>query len=152
MPSPVWTQARLAGSPETVNLVAVEITHPDLPAPARAISDTIEHQVEGNLYLPVTFAARLADDTEDKAPRAELTIDNVGHVLTQWVELSKGGAGATLRLMQVIDDTVEWEVTLDVANARVTYEQVIITVGFQPLLARPAVQVRHDPTHSPGLF
>ena len=44
------------------------------------------------------FSARLADDADGQAPRAELVIDNVGNALTQWVELSDGGNGATAQV------------------------------------------------------
>ena len=31
-------------------------------------------------------------------------------------------------------------------------QSVTARLGFDPMLHRPAVQVRHDPDHSPGLF
>ena len=112
------------------------------------------------------FNARLADDADGQAPRAELVIDNVGNALTQWVEASDGGNGAVVKLMQVadrgvsprggphcpVDWSVEWSVELDVVGMRVSAQSVTARLGFDPMLHRPAVQVRHDPDHSPGLF
>ena len=147
-----FDQASRAGTPEAPALTALEITHPDVVAPARAINDSIAHTVDGNHFPPARFRARLADDADGQAPRAELVIDNVGNVLTQWVELSDGGNGAVVKLMQVVNDVVEWSVELDVVGMRVSTQSVTARLGFDPMLHRPAVQIRHDPDHSPGLF
>lgn len=147
-----WQQAARAQDPDSVALLAVEITHPDIPIPVRTINDSAEHTIEGNTYARNRFELRLAGDVEGEAPRATLRLDNVGAALTQWIELGRGGAGAAVRLLQVIDDAVEWELTLDSAGAVVDHESAVFTLGFDPLLQRPAVQLRHDPEHSPGLF
>jgi len=147
-----WQQAVRALDPDSVPLMAAEITHPDIPIPARTINDSVEHTIEGNTYARNRFELRLIDDVEGEAPRATLRMDNVGEVLTQWIELSRGGAGAAVRIMQVIDDQVQWEITLDAAGAVVDHQRAVFTLGFDPLLQRPAVQMRHDPEHSPGLF
>lgn len=147
-----WQQAARALDPDSHALLAVEITHPALAHPARTVADAVDHVIEGNRYTRNRFEMRLADDVEGEAPRAVLRMDNVGEALTQWIEQSKGGAGAEVRLMQVIDDRVEWEITLDAAGAVVDHRSAVFTLGFDPLLQRPAVQLRHDPEHSPGLF
>ncbi len=133
-------------------LTALEITHPDVTAPARAVNDTKNHTIDGNNFVAARFRARLADDADGQVPRAELVIDNVGNVLTQWVELSDGGNGAVMKLMQVVDDVIEWSVELDVVGMQVSTQSVSARLGFDPMLHRPAVQIRHDPDHSPGLF
>ena len=147
-----WKQAARALDPHSTALLAVEITHPALAIPARAVNDSVEHTIEGNTYARNRFAIRLANDVEDEAPRITLRMDNVGEVLTQWIEQSLGGDGAAVRLMQVIDDQIEWEITLDSAGTHIDHEAAVFTLGFDPLLQRPAVQMRHDPEHSPGLF
>ena len=147
-----FDQASRAGTPEAPALTALEIAHPDVVAPVRAVNDTENHLIDGNWFVAARFSARLADDADGQAPRAELVIDNVGNVLTQWVELSDGANGATLKLMQIVDDVVEWSVELDVVGMRVTTQSVTARLGFDPMLHRPAVQIRHDPDHSPGLF
>ena len=147
-----FDQASRAGTPEARVLTALEITHPDVPAPIRAVNDTKTHIIDGNWFVAARFSARLADDADGQAPRAELVIDNVGNVLTQWVELSDGANGATIKLMQIADDDVQWSVELDVVGMRVSTQSVTARLGFDPMLHRPAVQIRHDPDHSPGLF
>ena len=84
-----FDQASRAGTPEAPVLTALEITHPDVTAPARAVNDTKNHTIDGNNFVAARFRARLADDADGQVPRAELVIDNVGNVLTQWVEFKR---------------------------------------------------------------
>ena len=147
-----FDQASRAGTPEALVVTAIEITHPDVTAPVRVVNDPKSHLIGAYWFSAARFRARLADDADGQVPRAELLIDNVGDVLTRWVELSDGGNGAVVKLMQVVDDVIEWSVKLDVVGMRVTTQSVTARLGFDPMLHRPAVQVRHDPDHSPGLF
>lgn len=151
-----FDQASRAGTPDALVVTAVEITHPDVTAPIRVVNDTKNHTIASNNFVAARFRARLADDADGQAPRAELVIDNVGEELTEWVESSDGGNGAVVKLMQVVDNrwgsVVEWSVELDVVGMRVTTQSVTARLGFDPMLHRPAVQIRHDPAHSPGLF
>ena len=136
-------------------LTALEIAHPAVAAPVRVINDTEGRRIEGNDYIALRFDARLADDIAGQAPQAELAIDNVGRALTQWIEAAQGGVGASVRVMLVLglpDPPVEWELTLDVAAMTVDQERVTARLGFDPLLGRAAVTLRHDPQTSPGLF
>ena len=94
-----FDQASRAGTPEAPVLTALEITHPDVVAPIRVVNDAQSHCIGGNEFVAVRFSARLADDADGQAPRAELVIDNVGAVLTRWVESSDGGNGAVVKLM-----------------------------------------------------
>ena len=152
-----WHRAATALSPSTLLVSALEITHPDVPAPVRAVNDTVERVIEGHTYPAVRFEPRLTDDVEGRAPRAELAIDNVGHVLTQWVELSQGGSGARVRMLEVSvtppgAPVVEWELTLTAESMRVDRDRVVARIGFPTLRGRAAVIARHDPDRSPGLF
>ena len=142
-------------APERRLLTALEIRHAAVAAPVRVVNDTEERTIEGNRYIALRFDARLADDVEGQAPQAELAIDNVGRDLTQWLEAAQGGTGATVRVLQVLDiddPPIEWELTMDVAGVAVDAERVTARLGFDPLLGRAAVTLRHDPQTSPGLF
>ena len=146
-----------AGAPEAADrvLTALEISHPAVAQPVRVINDTQGRAIEGNDYVALRFEARLADDIAGQAPQAELSIDNVGRALTQWIEAAQGGVGATVRVVQVLDiedPPVEWEITMDVAGMAVDQERVTARLGFDPLLGGAAVTLRHDPETSPGLF
>ena len=136
-------------------LTALEIDHPAVAPPVRVINDTMGRRIEGNDYVALRFDARLADDIAGQAPQAELGIDNIGRELTQWIEATGGGIGASVRVMLVLDipdPPVEWEITMDVAGMAVDSERVTARLGFDPLLGGAAVTLRHDPQTSPGLF
>ena len=154
-----WLRAARALSPERALVMAIEITHPDAPYPVRAVNDTRRYLIEGNEYPPVRFGARLADDTEGQPPSAEIWIDNVGHVLTQWIDVTRGGVGAQIRLLEVSVDPadpgggeVEWEQRLEVRGVRAGRSRVTARIGVPSLRGRAAVIARHDPARSPGLF
>ena len=150
-----YRRALREAAPADRLLTALEISHPAIAQPVRVINDTQGRAIEGNDYVALRFEARLADDIAGQAPQAELAIDNVGRALTQWIEATGGGVGNSVRVMQVLDiddPPVEWEVTLDVAGMAVDQERVTARLGFDPLLGRAAVTLRHDPQTSPGLF
>ena len=150
-----WRRSLRASAPADTLLTALEIRHPAVAEPVRVVNDTVGRRIEGRDYVALRFDARLADDVAGQAPQAELAIDNVGRALTQWIEAAHGGIGATVRVMLVLaidDPPVEWEVTLDVAGMNVDQERVTARLGFDPLLGRAAVALRHDPQTSPGLF
>lgn len=148
-------QAELASSDVTV--MALEVHHPDLPYPARLVHDTAALRIGDARYVPVAFRARLSADVDGRAPTAEIGVDNVGRDLMLWVDAAQGGTGATVRVMQVLRldgdvGRVEWEVTTDVLGVRATQREVVIHLGYDPLLTRPAVLLRYDPETAPGLF
>ena len=155
-----WQEAVRAVGPAGPIITCLEITHPDVPGPVRAANDTQARVVGGETYHPLRFEPRFADSVEGRVPQAEIRMDNVGQILTQWIDLSGGGSGAQCRVFQVAvslgepagEDAVEWEMTFDVIGIRYDQESVIATLGFNPVLVRPAVQIRHDPATSPGLF
>ena len=151
-----WHVAVRELSPDAVLVIALEINHPDLPDRVRVVSDTQDLVLGGDTFLALRFAFRLADD-DNKAPKAELRIDNIGRPLTQWIELAGGGAEATARIIGVMiaaDGTAaeEWDTSLDVVGVTVDQQYVTARLGYEPLLGRAAVQARHDAEISPGLF
>ena len=156
-----WDRAARALAPSGSILHAVRFDHPDLPAPARIVNNVEQVSVGGDLYVPIRFDLRLADDVEGQAPAAELSVVNVGRELVQWVDRAHAGAeGATATLMELLIDghrtnrrtaQVEWSTTMDVASCSAG-DLVRVRLGYDPLLGQPAVRVRHDPRVSPGLF
>ena len=154
--SPRFARAQTELAPADVVVVALEIRHPALPDPIGVVQDTEPLAMEGRNFLPLAFRARLAPDVDGRAPSAEIALDNVGRELMRWVNVAQGGAGATLRVMRVLRTSepprIEWEITTDVLAVRATQREVALQLGFDPLLSRPAVLVRHDPHTAPGLF
>ena len=141
-------------APRDTLLQALEITHPAISTPARLISDTVEHVIETHRYPAVPFEVTLQDDLEGKVPRAAVRIENVGRAFTEWLERSRGGSGATCRIMLILarDDTVAYEITIGVEEMHVDAQWVQATLGYGSFLSVPAVQRRYDPETFPGLY
>ena len=151
-----WHRAARELAPAARIVQAVEIEHPDLAEPLRCVNDVADLELGGATYAAVPFQLRLADDPENQAPRAEIRIDNVGRLLTAPIEDTSGGRGAMLRVSEVLVGdgraAVEWTQRIGVTHASVDERHVVLRLGFERLLGRPAMHVRHDPTTSPGLF
>ncbi len=135
-------------------VAALEIRHPAIEDPVRVVNDAQDLELGDNTYTRLRFEARLADDVEGRQATAQIVIDNIGQELTQWIERAQGGPGATVRILLVAvgSQEAEWEAILDVTGVAVDQERVTVTLGYDPLLGRPAVTLRHDPETSPGLF
>ena len=151
-----FRRAQTELAPTDTVVVALEISHPALTSPIGVVHDIEPLEMEDKSYIPLAFRARLAPDVDGRAPSAEIALDNVGRELMRWVNLAQGGAGATLRVMRVLRTAepprIEWEITTDVLAVRATQREVTLQLGFDPLLSRPAVLIRHDPQTAPGLF
>ncbi len=136
-------------------LELIEITHPGLAVPARFVNDTVDIVVEGNTYLACRFDLSLPDDQDEQVPNARLEVDNIGRELTQWLEVSQGGAGAKCRLILLLRSTpanLEFDMTMDLTGLAITNYRVSGDLGFKNTLMQSAVTVRYDPTTSPGNF
>jgi hypothetical protein len=136
-------------------LILLEITHADLAQPIRVVNDNLDLVHAGDTYTALAFRVMPPDDLSEGQPRAAIAIDNIGRELTQWLELSGGGQGATVRMIQVLrsdPDTVEWEVTLDLADVQVNMLEVTGTLSFDDILNLPAVPLSYRPDVSPGIF
>ena len=150
-----WRRAAASLSPDLVLVAAMEITHPSIDDPIRAVNDGEQRTIEGEIYAPLRFGARLVSDVEGEVPRAEITMDNVGYDLTRWLHVTNGGSDARARFMEVsIGDVVrvEWELSLRTHSMHAGERIVRAVIGFPRLHDTPAVVARHDQAHSPGLF
>ncbi|WP_419740351.1 DUF1833 family protein [Ruegeria sp.] len=157
-------RARIAASPKDSQLAALEIAHPELSARVRIINDgqSRDRVIGGRKYIALGFEARIATDAPDRVPAAELAIDNVGREITAWIDGARATAsgihGITVRVMIVTARentpvaTPDYDVTMDVLQITATSRTVTARLGFDPLLGRAGVTLRHDPATSPGLF
>ena len=138
---------------------AIEAHHSGLAAPIRIVADNREHIVAGETYIPCAFSAVPPQSVDGEVRQAHLRIDNVGEKMMTWVNVSRGGRGASVRVMSLIaavpgesESTIDYEFEMDVGVAEVTNEQISITLTDEPTVGRPAITLRHDPLVSPGLF
>lgn len=141
-------------------LTLLEISHADLATPVRVVNDNQDITSNGETFTALAFRPVFPDDFEKQIPRAQLSVDNVGkgpdgNSLAGWLEASGGGEGATVRMMQVLrsdPDTIEWEVTLDLTNVRVSLLEIIGDMGYTDILNRQGVQLTYRPDIAPGIF
>ena len=157
-PTPASREALIGLSPDDLILYALEITHPDLADAVRVVADGRAREIEGQTYMALAFSVRLARDEERRAPRAELRIDNAGRDIMIWLDRAGGGQGVGIRVMRCLADgdtaaqDPDWEAVFDVLLIRADQQSVTAIIGYDPLLDRPAVGLRHDPETSPALF
>jgi hypothetical protein len=140
---------------DEVPCVLLEITNAALPQPIRVVNDNLDITLNGDLYVAFPFDVALPDDTQGKLPRAKLAMDNAGEDLTEWLDLSRGGAGSSVRFIQVLrsnPDNIEWEITMDLTNVDVTWTQVSGDLGFENLINQAAVCMAYTPETAPGLY
>uniref|UniRef100_UPI003340FE0B DUF1833 family protein n=1 Tax=Castellaniella defragrans TaxID=75697 RepID=UPI003340FE0B len=108
--SPAARRNLLATSAQADLVVCLEITHPDLVVPVRVVNDSQNMTVvvnQGGAPVEVEFIACpfdlvLPDDVDGQVPKATLRVDNIGRELTQWLEYSRGGKGARVRILQAL--------------------------------------------------
>lgn len=136
-------------------LYLLEIMHPQLAVPARVVRDTQDIVSGGNTFVACGFDIRLPEDLSGQLPRAQLLIDNIGRELTQWIDASKGGKGATARVTQVMratPNTLEFDATLDLINVRQNGAHVVGELGYEDTLNLPALAESYRPDNTPGIF
>ena len=163
MPRTISLSAKEHWGSESVErppLVLLEVIHDGLAVPARIAAGNEDIALGGNTFQAVGIEAVLPDDSEQGVPRARLAIANVGKELMRWLEYSEGGRGSEIKLMvcswtednsKNIVPTVEWETYLRVSSVHATPLRVEFELGYSDLLTQPAVRVRYDREHAPGL-
>ena len=145
MPSERYKRALGAVSSSDVVLVLLEITHPDMPAPARVVRDTQDLVSNGNVFVATGFDFTFPDDKGAAAPRAELVVDNIGRELMSWIEASKGGRGAEVRLMIVLRETPD----VIEADYRLGLERIVVETDAPYMAPVPMRGKRNDSRYLP---
>ena len=118
------------------------------------VDAAMNYRKRGLVYFS-GFDFTFPDDKGSAAPRAELVVDNIGRELMSWIEASKGGRGAEVRLMIVLRETpdvIEADYRLGLERIVVDQWKISGELGYGNLLDLPAVAVRYDPSTAPGLF
>jgi hypothetical protein len=147
------TLAKVSG--EETPLILLEINHPELTTPIRAVNDTENIISNGEEYIAFPFTCVLPDDYENRLPRARISIGNAGRDLMFWLETTDGGQGSVATFRQVMrsrPNQVEWEITMGLFNVTATNVEVSAELGFENLFAKPAISINYRPENSAGLF
>lgn len=136
-------------------LFLLTIDHPDLPEPVRVVNDTDDLLSNGNTFQALPFRLQLPDDPEFGKSKARLAIDNVGRTLTEWLETSRGGTGATVLIQVVLrsdPDTIQYDTSMDLTNITMTNEEVSGVLSYEDILNKPGLVLTYSPATSPGLY
>lgn len=147
------TLARVS-APESPRIL-LQIDHSALTTPIRVINDTENLTSNGFEYIAFPFNVVLPDDFENKLPKAQLTIDNVGRDLMYWLESTNGGAGSTATFSQVMrsrPNQIEWTITMSLFNVSANNQHVTAELGFENLFVKPAISMQYRPDNSIGIF
>lgn len=136
-------------------VVLVDINHPTFDEIIHIVADTQDFiDSTGTVYKWLPLEISMPSDSS-KNPNARLQIDNVGKILTEQIEKAKGLSGGTCRLRTIFrdhpDDVIQ-DYVMDVTNMDMNIATVTLSLGFEDLLNRPAVQVQFRPETTPGLF
>lgn len=133
----------------------IELNHPQLAVTVRVANDTQDFVSNGETFIACAFRIQFPDDVAQVMPRVPISIDNIGRELTQWLEGSSGGKGATVRIMQVMRDApdiIEQEYTMTLLGVRQNMMEITGELGYENLLDLPALAATYTPENTPGIF
>jgi hypothetical protein len=154
--SPEFRNALTATAPADQPVYLLEIDHPLMPEPARVVNDT-QNLVGpgGEVYVAAPFRFKRPDESDRQLPRATLQVDNTSRDLMAWIEQSQGGRDATVRVMAVrrgAPTVIEDDFNFGLRSLSANVKDISVGLGYENLLDIPAIAIRHDPAHTPGIF
>lgn len=135
--------------------VLLEIDHEDLTQPIRVVNDNEDITSNGHLFQAFAFNFSGIPDPEVGLAEAELTLDNVGKELVQWIEVANLRKTTTCRIMVVLasaPDILEFDTTMFLDNIQMDQRTVSGRLSYGVKLDEPAVAMRYTAQTAPGLF
>lgn len=136
-------------------LVCIEIRHPFISDVIRIVNDSDNLISNGNTYLPMGFEFKRHDDVENELPRCTVTFQNIGRLLTKWVDASGGGKMASFDMLLIRrknPNFVEERISFEVGQCNVTTEIVGFELIIQNNLRKRAINYMYDLKRAEGLF
>lgn len=136
-------------------ILLAEINHPDLSQPVYIAGNFEDIESNGNNYAASYFEFDFPSDKIREEARAKLRIDNVGRSLTQWIEQSCGGRCGEIVFKlttKSCPDEISTEYCFDIISVCMDCNQIEITLGFDNILKKKAVQTTFNECTAPGLI
>ena len=135
-------------------LVLLEIDHPDLSEPIRVVNNDVDVASNGTTYVAFPFEIELPTDSDDKAPAARLTIDNVDRQIAETIRIIQSPPSVNMKVVLGSDtDTIEAEFPeFRLRNVRVTAQTVQGDLTIEQFAAEPYPSARFVPSLFSGLF
>lgn len=138
----------------TAWLALLVLDHADLPAPIRVTSDAVATISGGQTYSPFPFQVTLPDDTEGRAPQAQITIDNTSKEIIAALRALTSPPTLTIRVVRAsAPDVVEREwVGLEWSSSQYDIATITGTLTVDDLAREEFPPITFDATRFPGLF
>lgn len=155
MTSAAFNTALYPVNASDIQLICLEIDHPDLTEPVRVVNDKEDIVSNGNTFIACAFNITLPQQPQGGLPTGQLTVDNVGRELMQWLEISNGGRGATVTFYIIRKgdpDTVEMSMTLYFTSICATQLTIQGDLSLDDIFNRQAIPLIYRPSVAPGLF
>jgi len=136
-------------------LLFLEVSAPSFAETLRIVNDTQDWTSNGVLYTGVPFGFKLPDDVSGQAPRAVLTLDNIGRGITDDLESLQPYDVVQAKLMisdRADPNVIERTYILPITQVSVNTRTATASCGYDALMRQQAVRLRYNPFTAPGAF
>ncbi len=136
-------------------LLFLQVSAPSFAETLRIVNDTQDWTSNGVEYIGVPFGFKLPDDVSGQAPRAVLTLDNVGRGITEDLERLLPGDVVMAKLMlsdRADPDVIERTYLLPMTQVSVNVRTATAQCGYDAIMRQQAVRLRYNPFTAPGVF
>lgn len=135
-------------------LPLLTISHATLPVPYRFVANTVNIVSRGNVYTATPINVVLPDESDDNAPRARLSVDNVGRTVTAALRSIDTPLAVLIEIVLAsAPDVVEasWP---DFELRQITYDALVVEgdLTLDGLVGEPYPSGIFSPGAFPGLF
>jgi len=138
----------------TAWMVLLVLDHADLPAPIRVTSDAVLTISNGETYSPFPFQVTLPDDTEGRAPQAQIILDNTSQEIVAALRALTSPPTLTIRVVRAsAPDVVEREwVGLEWTSSQYDISTITGTLSVDDLAKEEFPPITFDSARFSGLF
>ena len=135
-------------------IVLLTFAHGDLAAPLRVCSNDQDVISRGDLFVAYPFDLTLPDDSEVRAPRARLVIDNVDRQIVATLRALASSPVLTLEVVRAAEPDVVEAVFHDFRLRNVRYDSQVVEADLtiEDFTAEPFPAGSFTPSQFPGIF
>ncbi len=138
---------------DQVLLVLVTFSHPGITT-VRVVNNTQDVISRGQTYIGFPFEPELPEDLSDQLPDAQIRFSNVDRRL---VDQLRSAPTPLMVMMEVIlastPDVVEvGPFEFELRRHQITETDIVLTMGYEPILDEPYPAERFTPQLFPQLF
>ena len=135
-------------------VLLLEIAHPGLAEPIRVCNDAVDLVSDGHTYVAWPFEIALPEDTDERVPQVQLTIDNISREIVEAVRsLSSPPVVSLSVVLASSPDHLEYgPMRLEFMSVEYDALTVTATLGLEPVLSEPIPGDTMTPGLFPGLF